>query len=349
MMKKNNSLFLIRVNFILAIMIIWHHAYNVDVYNLESIGKFSSIFLLCLEKYFSIIQLVAVPLFLLMSGYLFYRNYTWDKVWTKYQSRFHSLLIPYLSWNLLVYVFYIIVTRIPLTARLINKDPIGVSLYSIYRNVICCDINSSMWFIRALIVLVALSPVFYFFLNKGKFYAWAIYVASIVIYVIFPVGQHSALFSCSFFLLGALIAIYYPDLLFLNVNPFNCSVSFSLFLILNICYVHFDVFNYPRARAIFLLIDIALFWITARGIKSLSSLNEPPWYFRISFFVFCMHGIVLESIEKIILVVIGNNIQGAYVDYILAPIITLVIICVIAKVLREHALPVWNVLSGGRD
>lgn len=166
--------------------------------------------------------------------------------------------------------------------------------------------------------------------------------------MLFPVGQHSALFSSSFFLIGGLIAIYYPKLLFVNVNSIVSLFACFAFVLVNIGFVIFNAFDYARARTFFLLLDIVLFWIAVRGVKRLGSLNESPWFFRISFFVFCIHGIVLESLEKIILIVIGKNIIGAYVDYIFAPVITLVIICLIAKFLRKHAFPAWNILSGGR-
>ena len=37
-----------------------------------------------------------MPLFFMISGFLMFRNFTWDKLWSKYQTRFHSVLIPYL-------------------------------------------------------------------------------------------------------------------------------------------------------------------------------------------------------------------------------------------------------------
>ena len=55
------------VSFILACMIIWHHTYNVNVYNLT--GFFSY-----LERFLLIIQDTSVPLFFIMSAFLFYYN-----------------------------------------------------------------------------------------------------------------------------------------------------------------------------------------------------------------------------------------------------------------------------------
>lgn len=57
---------------------------------------------------------------------------------------------------------------------------------------------------------------------------------------------------------------------------------------------------------------------------------------------------VLESIEKIVLILLGDTTLGALVDLILAPTLTICLIIMFAYLLRRYSMPIWRVLNGGR-
>lgn len=346
--SNSNSLFLIRVNFLLALLIVWHHVYNVETFNLMGNNTIFAKGLLYLENFFSIFQMVAVPTFLIISGYLFFINYSWDKVREKYKTRFKSLLVPYLVWNTIVFLFFFVLTHISGFKEYINKPEVELSWHSIYRNIIFCDLNFSMWFIRALIVIVAFSPILFFFLNKSKTVGWIIVILSFIAYAFFPVGQHTALFSLPFFLFGGLLGKYYHEILFLQVKRKTSIIAFVLLVLVIAVFVEGNVFDYPRIRPILLFLEVCIFWIVIRRMKYFSSSAEPPWLFRITFFIFCLHGIVLESVEKLIYIIGGNNVTCAYIDYFFAPVISIGLIFIIAKILHSKCNLIWNVLNGYR-
>ncbi len=58
---------------------------------------------------------IAVPLFFLFSGYLFFQNFefTGSCILTKFKRRVFSLLIPYLFWSLGTFLFFYIAQSIP--------------------------------------------------------------------------------------------------------------------------------------------------------------------------------------------------------------------------------------------
>lgn len=60
------------LNFILACLIVFHHAFNVDV-SYSSHSVISAAFII--ERYMYNISECAVPMFFFISGYLFYRTY----------------------------------------------------------------------------------------------------------------------------------------------------------------------------------------------------------------------------------------------------------------------------------
>ena len=76
--------------------------------------------------------------------------------------------------------------------------------------------------------------------------------------------------------------------------------------------------------------------------------KEPKWWLKCTFFYYCAHDMILESVEKLILIVGGRSITMALVDFILAPVITFGILFVGAWIVRKYMPPVWKLLNGGR-
>lgn len=103
-----------------------------------------------------------VPLFFILSGYLFFHNAParpeprW--FWGKIRSRFFSLLIPYLIANVIAWCcFYFALRELPqMVSGYLGdrwKDPLFVFWTG--------PINLSLWFIQELIVVVLVSPLLY--------------------------------------------------------------------------------------------------------------------------------------------------------------------------------------------
>lgn len=58
----------------------------------------------------NVIGRFSVPMFFLISGYLFFRSGVLDKrvYISKLRSRLHTLLLPYLLWNLIAFLYFVI-------------------------------------------------------------------------------------------------------------------------------------------------------------------------------------------------------------------------------------------------
>ena len=59
----------------------------------------------------------SVPLFFAISGFLFFNNLSpsIENFFKKYKNRFFSLIIPFLFWNLIIFLFFFIAQNLPLT------------------------------------------------------------------------------------------------------------------------------------------------------------------------------------------------------------------------------------------
>ena len=126
----------------------------------------------------SVIGGVAVPVFFLVSGYLFFRNCEFTKIAykAKLKRRIHTLLIPFLLWNAL----YLIVKLLPLLVPVLAE----ISLCEFPGEINLCSLLSAfwnfndsgfpivvpLWFLKDLIVMSIISPLVYCFVKYTKLY-----------------------------------------------------------------------------------------------------------------------------------------------------------------------------------
>lgn len=109
---------------------------------------------------------IAVPIFFLLSGYLFFANFTWSPqaYLHKLQARLQSLLIPYLFWNLLMLAMTILSQTLPTIGPYFPEGALMTGRYTLfeYLNALLgftrYPIAYHMWFIRDLMLLALLTP-----------------------------------------------------------------------------------------------------------------------------------------------------------------------------------------------
>ena len=137
---------------------------------------------------------IAVPTFFVISGYLFFRkvdNWNMQVYRKKMKSRFHTLVIPYLCWNLIA---ILITVGMKVGAFLLKGKPLSNILQYFQDNgwwhmLWDCNvwaedrlnwlgmatpmsgpINLPLWFLRDLIVVVVLTPAIYWLLKHTRHY-----------------------------------------------------------------------------------------------------------------------------------------------------------------------------------
>lgn len=110
---------------------------------------------------------IAVPLFFLMSGFLFFTGFEWSKenYVLKIRSRTKTLLIPFLFWNITILIVIALAQAIPATNILLSGKIALITSFNVfdYFNAILgftrFPIAYQFWFIRDLIILVLFAPV----------------------------------------------------------------------------------------------------------------------------------------------------------------------------------------------
>lgn len=101
----------------------------------------------------------ARPVFFLVSGYYFFTHLQeWNtSLWhEKLKKRVHTILIPFLLWNLIALCQYVL-------RAMIMKEPFSFSQLYAERHIF---IDYPLWFLRDIMVLSLLAPAIHFILKK---------------------------------------------------------------------------------------------------------------------------------------------------------------------------------------
>ena len=166
-----------------------------------------------------------VAFLFILSGFLFFRNFnlSLSSYLEKLKSRFWTLLVPYLFWNLAVLAMVLIVLNVPATSSFIQgryKEYIGddslatlIDCLTGYRN--GYPIAFHFWYVRDLIAMVILSPVFLLIARKIPYIGLALFAAPWLLRLELSFISIQWL-GPLFFYLGCLIAVKNLDLTWLD-------------------------------------------------------------------------------------------------------------------------------------
>lgn len=139
---------------------------------------------------------VAVPCFFVIAGYFFVGNkpLTLEMYKVKLKKRVVTLLIPYLLWNLVPSLVLIGGNLFSIVFRGKSTEDLMTFLTDLWNDGVWhlwwdkvngMPSDSPLWFLRDLIVMCVLAPVFYYFIKKGGKLAVVIWC---LLYVFLPVS-----------------------------------------------------------------------------------------------------------------------------------------------------------------
>jgi surface polysaccharide O-acyltransferase-like enzyme len=206
---------ILRFPLIVGVVFIHNYATSVNIAH-GSIGvTYTSAWIEFVRAFISHgVAAVAVPLFFLMSGYLFFLGrWSHEKYVSKLKRRFHTLLIPFLFWNIMTLAVFTVGESISKTnIYFANTDWPPVHSFSLlnYINALFgitekYPISGQFWFIRDLMALVMLAPVIHFFLDRKSALPIITALFSFWFFSVWPILWPSAEASF-FFCLGAYLS-----------------------------------------------------------------------------------------------------------------------------------------------
>lgn len=343
MIRENINQKVVHVNFLCMVLVVFVHTYNIVVYNVKDTSVAQSILILC-ERFISEVlgNQIAVPVFMLLAGYHFFLNlHRNDEITPKIKKRIKTLGIPYLFWNTIGCLFFLIVIRLPWISKIINTKPDAVNIQNILWGILGYKYYYPFWFLARLLCFVFFSHVIFCIMRRKKV---VILVLSILVLSSFVSGKcdEYTLKPLFFYLVGGFIAQYKSEWF----NETNRIHVILYCLALCGSFIIQLFFKVTLINVVIQFIMPIIFWkaIDIVDLKNVSIYK----YENISFFIYCAHTIILEIIEKFFGYILGINIIGAWCDYFLSPVLTIIVIIFIYIFLKKFFPAFTNIICGGR-
>ena len=268
---------------------------------------------------------VAMPVFFIMSGYLFFTNVdVWNfKVYkTKIWRRIKNLLIPYLIWNLLMAIK---LKTFSWSMFWVYWVPAGVQIdWFGQEQLMTAPANMPLWFLRDLMTVSLLTPIIYILIRKLGL--WLMGLLTILylsgIYAFIP---GLSVYAIYFFTFGAFLSIRKMDLVasFIRVEipAYVLSVLFAISMLLS-----YNTSVFSSLMLCFRLTGaIAVFCIASRILTS-TDRRFPSVVCDSSYFIYLAHYVFFFSfIDTAFFAIFGTSILALSIHYLLCPLIKVVI------------------------
>lgn len=334
---------------ILIFMVIFAHSSYAEAANYH--------FAYMVQQFVGGLCFVANALFFAISGYLFFNkvNAIVD-CRPKIVKRLKTLLIPYLIWNLIFVLWYVVLKITPGASSYTNSDMLtkvfgGGFLKALYELFIV-PAGFHLWFLRDLIIYVLISPILYLALKHlGKWIPIALFVLSSIGTIFLP--STIKLWGLFFFVLGGFFSM---SPLVSRISEINTSYKRLITLISSILFLSYFVGHsfisisgiyvgimLCGAIAIWNLYDILL-------EKRVLSFAYPliKWTFGYSFFVYLFHEPAFNIIKKLGLTIFGVSESSLILLYFINPVIMFFVSVALARLMKNYTPSFYKILVGGR-
>lgn len=303
----------------------------------------------CQEFISGMLGRCAVPLFYVISGYLFFLKVPngIKSIYAKIQKRIRTLLVPYIIGCLFFVLFGVIIAITPGISKYVNGSVMPLfnePFYQIICRIFYDPCAFQLWFLRDLILIVATSPIWYLLLKHLR---WILIVICFgFTYLHIPFVPFFALFW--FLLGGQLVQV---------INRYGGAsltvLSTVVFFLLSIVQLFMpDMIDWELLKNPIIILGLISVWglydmVLGKDFK----LCEHRWLAtacQFTFFIYLFHEPTLNIVRKLIVVILGKNEYGYLISYLISPWIFTICFVFVGLQFRKYLPKVYHVCTGGR-
>ena len=309
----------------------------------------------------NVIGRAAVPLFALISGFLFFGTQEFDlnAFWRKLLSRINTILLPCLlviicTWSYKQFEWY-------------RQSGSGVTpdVKVILNSLLFYPIGSQFWFVRDLLLLVVISPYIYLVINK---FNWLFPVLAMLAWGMdfqpFPIFKGKYFIHIemlSFFSVGAYLSLSKSSVdYFKLLNPSAGVVLSVVFIFFSLAALRIYVepkftawypsvehpFPIVTVQKTLIIIGVFLLLVTADYLNRTRIRTILYKLSGFSFFIYLIHDYPLKQILWEYLIELGVSIQWIFYIRLLVALVLMFFFAYILELLFPRF---FNWLSGGRN
>lgn len=368
------------LRFPLAVAVVFIHSFGIPSdYSLPSLNISSltgmDVYNLIRICFSHVLTHVAVPTFYLISGFLFFLGLKEFKIrggyLKKVKSRFHTLVIPYILWNV---ISILLIVGLKIGAFLFKGKPLSNIIDYFQENGWLrlfwnCNVwgedhtnwlgismpwtgpsDLPLWFLRDLIVVVLLTPIIYWLIKHlHHYFIWILafcYISGIWIDL-----SGFGITSIFFFSTGAYLSISGKNL----VEEFRRVrlSSFILGVLLLVVMIWYDGRNTVVGNFIYpfwIIVGICAIFNLAVDIVKSQRLKIHPLLSKCSFFIYAIHTLYVLSVGMVLCtkILYWNNPLILTIRYLLVPILTVCICLILYWLMQKYTPRLLGILTGNR-
>ncbi len=301
----------------------------------------------------------AVPLFFAISGYLFFARmqaFSWSVYAEKLRRRVHTLLVPYVAWNIIAFLLYAakdwaahVALQHPLSLNLLWGDTqmssVGTNLLGWTVQAATAPVQEPLWFVRDLIILVLLSPIVYWII-KCLHWASIVILATVYYLHLWPNPCGMSAMGWWFFSLGAWFAIEGKEPIKATRSLLRpCAVMLLPLLILQAILPDRGGWGFALTQQLYVLSAMVC---AIHAADSLSHRWMPAKVVaQSSFFIYASHVIVLSPLTAVLAKATnGFGFSVQILGYLLCPALTVGICLALYAVLAKFLPKTFSPLLG---
>jgi surface polysaccharide O-acyltransferase-like enzyme len=341
------------VSFILIIFIVYLHSYNLNSANFLNIiifYQYSKINIFAQEFVSGGLTRTAVPLFFIISGFLFFHNISKFNSYIlfykyKIKSRIKTLLIPYFIWSILGMLIFITLQSIPISKPFFAHQPItSLSFCQILQRIFINPIPYQLWFIQDIIGLTIISPILYYLIKYFNYSVLIIFLGNWLFNPIYSYHSEALLFFC----IGSFFALDYNFKIKLGKKMvFSLLIIWIALLFIN-TFIKVYQNNYMHSmnnilNKLIILVGLISLWYSYdfSVLYRSAKLKELQ---NFTFFLYAAHEPMLTIFKKGLAFINFSPL----VIYLLAPVMTIIIVLICGLFTKKYSYRFYNLITGGR-
>lgn len=320
---------------------------------------------------------IGVPLFFVISGFLFFykKDFDGNIYKQKLKTRAKTLLIPFILWNVIAIIWHL-KCFIPGLSSFYRPVEIQFSLTRILSTLFCNTGNNGiivtatssgsalgvypidvpLWYVRDLMVMIILTPILFFMINKAR--QWFIVIIGLLWFtspIFLPKGNLIGLYfemfitAAFFFCWGA----------FYSINKKNFVLCFQKIKYAPVVYIPIaiaDVLTKGLEYNIFIsktgiLVGVIAAVVVVSHLLEFNKVKVNSTLASSSFFIFSLHYLFIGEIGKFTFTMLhipDNNPYAMLALYFAVPLFSIAVCFALYLLLRRYVPKLCNLLTGGR-
>ncbi len=324
-MKKQYEVQLSNIKFLhfyMAIIIVMYHVGGMSSSNTTGIDGVLLNWLICFWEF---LANIAMGYFFFISSYLLFKDLDYSNYGEKVKRRVHSLLIPFVLWNVIVLVMKTIVGK--------NKLLDIIYLFDMRKY----PPDGPLWYMYCIFLLALISPLFLRVLKK---YPLVVITSSAIICNLI---LHNNSFDDGYIVN---LLHFFPIWLLGGALAQKGVNNKELCIMILVSCISFkgELYNY-----VFYVVELLIILILISTHRKLS-ITERNIY-RCSFLMYVIHGPIIEVFGKTVKELLFSLIGNSFITIIISKIIFLIIcitICVVFYYVFKRNKRIVNIITCNR-